>query len=156
MKIFLLGVIFLLAGCSVKNYAINESKIIILKSSQLKYADLGYIRNSGDALRIELYEMGNLVTSIEIDNLICIDEGCMPKSVFNAKYLNENYPSDTLENVILGKEIYGGKNLVRSAEGFAQNIKDNHVDIEYEVKRKEIRFKDRRNNVLMKISSPSR
>ena len=156
MKTVYLLMLFLLGGCSVKEYEINESKIIVLKSPKLKYADLGYIRNSGDAVRIELYEMGNLVKSIEIDNLICIDEGCMPKSVFNAKYLNENYPSDTLENVILGKVIYGGKNLARSAEGFVQSIEDEYVDIEYEVKGKEIRFKDKKNRVLMKISSPSR
>ncbi|MBU0632014.1 hypothetical protein KKA17_05155 [bacterium] len=153
MRIFLLPILFLLAGCSIKNYEINEPKIIVIKSSQLKYADLGYIRSSGTALKIDLYEMGNLAKSIEINNMICVDDGCMLKSSFNEKYLNENYPSDILENVILGREIYNGKNLKKLSDGFVQDIKDEYVDIHYEVKNKEIKFKDRKNAILMKISS---
>lgn len=152
MRIFLLPILFLFAGCSIKNYEKNESKIIVIRSAELKYADLGYIRSSGDALKIELYEMGNLVKSIEINNLICVDEGCMFKSSFNQKYLNGHYPSDILENVILGRQIYDGKNLIRSDDGFVQEIKDKYVDIHYEVKNGNIRFKDRKNAILMKIS----
>ena len=156
MRIFLLPLLFLFAGCSIKNYERNESKIIVIRSAQLKYADLGYIRSSGSALKIDLYEMGNLVKSIEINNMICIDDGCMLKSSFNQEYLSEHYPSDILENVILGREIYEGQNLRRSDNGFFQYIKDEYVDIHYEVKNGDIRFKDRKNGVLMKIYSPSR
>ncbi len=156
MKILLAFFVFLLYGCSIKQYEINESKIIVIKSPQLKYADLGYIRSSGDALKVELYEMGNLVKSIEINKLICVDEGCMSKSSFNAEYLNENYPSEILKNVILGRAIYGGKNLKRTKNGFVQMIEDGYVDIDYEVKDKNIRFKDKKNGILVKIVSPSR
>lgn len=156
MKIVFLSLLFLFAGCSIKNYEINESKIIVIRSAQLKYADLGYIRSSGNALKIDLYEMGNLVKSIEINNMICVDDGCMLKSSFNKEYLSGHYPSDILENVILGKQIYEGKNLRRTDDGFSQDIKNEYVDIHYEVKNGDIRFKDRRNWILMKISSPSR
>ena len=88
--------------------------------------------------------------------MICVDDGCMLKSSFNQEYLSKHYPSDILENVILGKQIYEGKNLKRSDYGFMQDIKDEYVDIHYEVKNGDIRFKDRKNGVLMKISSPSR
>lgn len=145
----------LLAGCSIKEYKNNESKIIVIRSPQLKYADLGYIRSNGDALRIELYEMGHLVKSIEINNLICVDDTCLLKSMFNEKYLNTHYPTELLQDVILGKTIYEGKNLVKTETGFMQNISDENVDIHYEVQNKEIRFKDRRNGILLKISSPS-
>lgn len=153
MRILLLSILFLLTGCSIKNYEINEPKIIVIKSSQLRYADLGYIRSSGTALKIDLYEMGNLAKSIEINKMICIDDGCMLKSSFNEKYLNVNYPSEILENVILGREIYSGKNLRKLSDGFVQEIKDEYVDIHYEVKNGDIKFKDRKNAILMKISS---
>ncbi|WP_345993312.1 hypothetical protein [Sulfurimonas sp. HSL-1716] len=155
MKGFWLLAVFLFFGCSVKEYEINQSKIIVIKSSQLRYADLGYIRSTKNALKIELYDMGTLVKSIEINNLICVDDGCMLKSSFNQKYLNEHYPTDILQNVILGKQIYGGENIKMTDNGFVQNIKDDYVDIRYEVKNGGIRFKDRRNGILMKIS-PSR
>jgi cytoskeletal protein CcmA (bactofilin family) len=131
----------------------NESKIIVIKSPQIKYADLGYIRGHGNALKIELYEMGNVVKSIEINKLICVDDGCMLKAVFNKKYLNGSYPSDTLENVILGHAIYDGKNLRKLYDGYVQNIQDEDVDISYEVTSKSIRFKDAKNGILVKISS---
>ena len=153
MKIVLLVIVFLFTGCSVKNYEMNQSKIIVIKSPQIKYADLGYIRGHGDSLKIELYEMGNVVKSIEINNFICVDDGCMLKSVFNRKYLNSNYPSDILENVILGHAIYDGKNLRKLYDGYVQDIKNDDVDIHYEVNSEGIRFKDRKNEILLKISS---
>ena len=134
----------------------NESKIIVIKSPQIKYADLGYIRGHGNALKIELYEMGNVVKSIEINNFICVDDGCMLKSVFNKKYLNGSYPADILENVILGHAIYDGKNLRKLYDGYVQNIKDKDVDITYEVTSQGIRFRDNQNGILVKISSPQR
>ena len=152
----LLSAIFLLSGCSVKNYEMNESKIIVIKSPQIKYGDLGYIRGHGNSLKIELYEMGNVVKSIEINNFICVDDGCMLKNVFNKKYLNSNYPSDILENVILGHPIYDGKNLKKMYDGFGQKIKDEDVNIVYEVTHQSIRFKDSKNGILLKISSPSK
>ena len=156
MKIALLVTAFLFAGCSVKNYEMNESRLIVIKSPQIKYADLGYIRGHGNSLKIELYEMGNVVKSIEISNFICVDDGCMLKSVFNKKYLNSNYPSDILEDVILGHAIYNGKNLKKLYDGYVQDIKDEDVDIHYEVNSKSIRFKDNKNAILVKISSLAR
>ena len=140
----------------MKHYDMNVSKLIVIRSPLIKYADLGYIRGHGSSLRIELYEMGNVVKSIDIDNFICVDDGCMLKSVFNSKYLNSHYPADTLENVITGHAIYDGKNLRKLYDGYVQEIKDENVDIEYEVTSKSIRFKDRKNAILLKIASPSR
>ena len=156
MKTLLLVSTLLITGCSVKNYEMNESKLIVIKSPQIKYADLGYIRGHGDSLKIELYEMGNVVKSIEINNFICVDDGCMLKSVFNQKYLNGHYPSDILENVILGHAIYNGKNLKKLYDGYSQIIQDEDVDISYEVTSQSIRFRDNKNAILVKIASPSR
>ncbi len=154
VKIALFIIVFFLAGCSVKNYEMNVAKLIVIKSPQIKYGDLGYIRGQGNSIKVELYEMGNVVKSIEINQLICVDDGCMLKTVFNQKYLNSSYPADTLENVILSHAIYNGKNLRKLYDGYVQNIKDENVDISYEVTSKETRFKDSKNGILLKITSP--
>jgi hypothetical protein len=156
MRILSLVVASLLFSGCMKNYDLNSSKLIVIRSPQIKYADLGYIRGSGDDLKIELYAMGNVVKSININNFICVDDGCMLKSVFNAKYLNANYPSDILENVITGHAIYDGKNLRKLYDGYVQDIRDENVDIEYEVTKESIRFRDRKNAIFLKIASPSR
>lgn len=138
----------------MKNYEMNVSKLIVIKSPQIKYADLGYIRGHGNSIKVELYAMGNVVKSIEINRFICVDDGCMLKTAFNEKYLSGSYPSDILENVILGHAIYDGKNLRKLYDGYIQNIKDENVDISYEVTSKQIRFRDSKNGILLKISSP--
>ena len=77
MKLFLLIITLFLSACSIKNYEQTNAKIIIIKSPQLKFADLGFIRNSGDAVEIELFTAGKSVKKIELNHLICVDEGCM-------------------------------------------------------------------------------
>ena len=58
--------------------------------------------------------------------------------------------------MILGHPIYDGKNLKKMYDGFGQKIKDEDVNIDYEVTRQSIRFKDSKNGILLKISSPSK
>lgn len=148
-------VLVLFSGC-MKNYNMDSAKIITIRSPLIKYSDLGYVRGHGDDLKIELYEMGNVVKSIYINHFICVDDGCMLKSAFNKKYLNENYPSDILENVITGRAIYDGKNMRKLYNGYVQDIEDKNVDIDYEVSNDTIRFRDRRNGILLKISNPDK
>ena len=75
----------------------------------------------------------------------------MSKSGFNTEYLHHSYPSDLLQNVLLGRAIYEGKNLVRTAEGFEQMIESSDVDIVYKKTAQQISFKDRKNKILLKI-----
>ena len=151
IKYIVLVLLFLVSGCSVKEYMHTKSKIITIKTPKLKYSDLGYVKNSEDAVSLELFVSGTMVQNIEINYLICVNEGCMSKGSFNEEYLNVNYPNELLQNIALGKPIYNGKNLVRNSYGFEQYIKDDNVNIKYRVDAKEIRFKDRKNSILFKI-----
>ena len=141
----------LLNACSIKNYEQTQSKIIIIKSPQLKFADLGYVRNSDKAIEIELFIAGKSVKKISINHLVCVDEGCMSKSAFNEEYLNAAYPNDLLQNIILGRKIYAGENSVNIDDGFAQKIQTQDVDINYSVTSHVISFKDRKNQIIFKI-----
>jgi len=147
--LLLIGLLF--SGCSFKNYKHEESKIIIIKTPKLKFSDLGYIRHSGDDVEMELFMAGVSVQKIDINHLICVKEGCMFKSSFNEKYLNANYPSDLLQDILLSRQIYDGKNRVQTRMGFEQKIRNKNVNIIYKVNRYETFFKDKKNRIIFKI-----
>jgi len=145
-------VLFLLfSGCSLKNYKHEESKIIIIKTPKLKFSDLGYIRHNNDDVEIELFMAGVSVQKISINHLICVNEGCMLKNSFNEEYLNAEYPSNILQNILLSKMIYDGQNRVQTPSGFEQIIQTDNVDIKYRVTKNETFFKDRKNRIIFKI-----
>lgn len=151
MRWLALAVTLFLSACSVKNYEISKSKIVIIKSPKLKFADLAYIRNSENSVEIELFVAGKSVQKIAINHIVCVHEGCMSKSGFNEEYLNKSYPDDLLQNVVLGHTIYEGKNREQSDDGFTQNIVTKNVDITYKVTSDAVFFKDKRNKIILKI-----
>jgi len=151
MRCFLLIWFLIFSGCSIKEYEHTKSKIIIIKSPKLKFADIGYVRNSNKDIELELFVAGKAIEKITINHLICTTQGCMSKSGFNASYLNTAYPEDILQNIILGDEIYGGKNLVKIKNGFEQHIKTKYVDIFYRVYPHVIYFKDMENKIIFKL-----
>jgi len=151
MKYLLIALVLLFSACSVKDYKQTQSKIIIIKSPKIKFADLGYIRNSDSSIELELFIAGKSVKKIAINHLICVDEGCMSKSGFNKDYLNHSYPNELMQNLLLSKPIYDGLNLEKTDDGFVQNIKNEYVDIKYNVDSKTTFFKDRKNKIIFKI-----
>ena len=141
MKYIMLFSLLFFSACSVKNYETTQSKIIIIKSPKIKFADIGYLRNSEDAIELELFMAGHAIEKITINHLVCVSKGCLSKSGFNEDYLHHSYPDDILQNILLGKEIYEGKFKSKTLEGFEQKISTKDVDIKYRVKNKEIFYK---------------
>ncbi|MBU1993632.1 hypothetical protein KKC15_02845 [bacterium] len=151
MKYILLMFTLIFGGCSVKNYEHTQAKVIVIKSPKIKFADLGYIRNNEKSIELELFIAGKVIEKININHLVCVREGCMSKGSFNENYLSAFYPSDILQNILLGHVIYGGENILRHADGFEQHISNGHVEIVYTVAPHAIFFKDKKNNILIKI-----
>lgn len=151
MKLILLIFILIFSACSVKNYEHTQTKIIVIKSPKIKFADVGYLRNSGDTIELELFIAGKNIEKITLNHLVCTSEGCMSKSGFNKEYLNSAYPDDTMQNMLLSHAIYDGKNLTKTADGFEQHIRDENVDIVYIVNSDAVYFKDRKNGIIFKI-----
>ena len=143
----------MLFGCSAVEYNHTQSKVVIIKSPLIKFADLGYLRNSGDSVGLELFVAGHRVQYIHINHLICVDEGCMTRSSFNKEYLSKSYPDDLLQNVLLKKKIFNSLNVIKLDDGFQQTIKDSNQDIIYKVTSNMIYFKDRKNHILIKIKN---
>ncbi|MBL4730945.1 MAG: hypothetical protein JKY28_06250 [Sulfurimonas sp.] len=151
MKYLVLIFVVFFSGCSIKNYETTKTKIIIIKSPKIKFADIGYIRNTNEAIELELFIAGSPVEKITINHLVCIGAGCMSKDSFNEEYLSPFYPSELLQNILLGQAIYKGIHLVKDKFGFEQTIRTQNVDIKYTVDSKTILFKDRKNKILFKI-----
>ena len=148
----MLLVLFMFTGCSTRVYTLNESSLIVIKTPKLRYADLGYIRRNTDEVRADLYVAGQLVQSIEISTLICVDDGCMTKGQFNEDYLHPAYPDDLLLNVLLSLPIFEETSLQKTEGGFIQNRKSDEYNIVYKVEYGKIYFKDIQNNFLIKVS----
>ena len=151
MQYLLLVLLLVFSACSVKEYKHTNTKLIIIKSPQIKFADLGFVRSSGTDIELELFMAGKCIKKIAINKLICVDEGCMSRDGFNADYLSASYPDNLFQHIVLGLPIYDGLNLVKNERGFVQKIKDDNVDIKYKVDEKQIFFKDRKNNIIFKI-----
>ena len=151
MRYIVLVFFLFFAGCSTKNFTHKESKIVVIKSPKIRFSDVGYIQHDGDAIKLELYSTGVAVETISIDHLVCVKDGCMGKSAFNKEYLSEAYPKDTLQNILMRKPIFGGKNLVKTKNGFVQKIKTDHFDIVYKVSDGNVYFKDKLNTILFKL-----
>jgi len=149
----LLLVTLVVTGCSVKNYERSDPKIVTLKTKQLKFNDLAYIRSSGDAVQLELFAVGNAIEQIDIDTLICTSKGCMRKSSFNTDYLNAFYPDTLMQNVLLSRTIFKGEGMRDVCSGFVQKIKSEHYNITYRVSKNETYFKDRKNGILIRIKN---
>jgi len=151
MKYILLVFVLFFSACSVKNYEQTKTKIIIIKSPKIKFADVGYVRNSSKKIELELFTAGHSIEKITINHLICSSEGCLSKSGFNEDYLNSSYPDDILQNILLARPIYDAKNRVKTADGFEQYIQNKDVDIVYRVTSRVIYFKDKTNNIIIKL-----
>jgi hypothetical protein len=157
MRFFTLWVslaVLLITGCSIKEYDRSDPKVITIKMPGLRYNDMGFIRSRGDAVQAELFTAGQAIERFEIDGMVCVkSKGCLTKGAFNEKYLHASYPADLLKKVFLGQPVYAGKNLVSRNKGFEQRITDAYVDITYRVDASVIMFKDRRQQVLIKLKS---
>jgi hypothetical protein len=151
MKYLLSIFIIFFTSCSINSYEYTKTKIIIIKSPKIKFADIGYIRNSGNSIELELFVAGNAIEKITINHLICTNDGCMSRSGFNKEYLNSNYPDNILQNIILGTAIYDSKNLFKTEDGFEQRINSKDVKIVYKVDTNKIFFKDIKNKIIFKI-----
>lgn len=151
MKYILLIFTLLLASCSTKNYDTTETKIITIRSPKLKFSDIGYVRISDKKMELELFIAGKSIQKFTLNHLICTSNGCISKNAFNEEYLNKNYPSEILQNILLKHQIYDGKNIQKKDGGFEQFIVDDNVEITYRVDSHGVYFRDTKNSIIFQI-----
>ena len=152
--LYILFMMLFLVSCSSKNYTKQESVFIVFKTPTFKHADLGFMYESTDALKVELYSAGQAVMALEItDSTVCMSLlECMSKQSFNEMILSKYYPDNLIDNVFKSNPIFNGKNMLKERNSFTQNIsKPNKYDINYSVLTNEVVFRDTINDIVIKM-----
>lgn len=156
----LLVAIIFISGCTLKQPVEQNSKFIVIKTPEIKFADMGFVSTFDDKLNIQIYSSGEAVLSIDIhkDKICTSTFKCMDKQSFNKKIFHQNYPADTLENIFLAKPIFNGENIKKTKNGFTQDIFFSgtyiiHNHISYTVLNDDIIFNDKTSNILIKVQN---
>ena len=151
---FLLLMIMILSACATKEYAKQESMFIVFKTPTFKHADLGFVYKNEKDIKAEIYSNGQAIMALEIgqENICMSLLECMDKKSFNQKVLSPYYPADILAHIFRGEPIFLGEKQVNVRNGFTQTfMKEGKYDINYSVLNKQILFRDKINNILIKM-----
>lgn len=152
--VLILMISFLFGACATKEYIEQNSAYIVFKTPTFKYADMGFVYENKEEVKVEIYSSGQALMSLEISgSSVCMSLfECMSKSAFNKVVLSSMYPEDTLENIFRGKPVFNGLGLESKGGGFTQKIiKKDKYTIEYSVLNHQIVFRDTINNILIKV-----
>jgi len=153
-SLFFLLIIAFISGCATKEYTKQESIFIIFKTPTFKHADLGFMYENTEEMKVEIYSNGQAIMALEIgkDNICMSLLECMDKKSFNKQVLNKYYPTDILSHIFRGQTIFSGQNLVKTRNGFTQKLmKADEYNINYSVLNKQIIFRDTINDILIKV-----
>ena len=153
-KLLIIVMILILQGCSKPTYQSQKSALIVIKTSSLKYADMGFIYNNMDNTKVEIYSNGVASLSLDIyKNSICMgDFKCIEPDKFNKKFFVDSYPKSFVNNIFNQRAILNSQNMIKTPKGFVQKIKNDKYDIEYSLSSKKSIFRDKINNILIKIN----
>lgn len=146
--------LLLLAGCASKpRITKSESKLILLKTPKIKFYDTGFVKEHANGILMQIYASGQALMEIQSDEqYICMNGGCTTKDSFTQEYLSRYYPSGLFENVLLGRDIFKGKNKRETKEGIQQKIYEkDQYDIMYNRAPNQIVFRDMYNNIMIKL-----
>ncbi len=142
---------FLLGGCASPR-PVSHPAVVTFKTSKLRIHDTAFVTLSGKDVAIEVYTAGTLVLDIHAGSMVCINGGCISDDEFIAEYLSPHYPARIL-GAIARKEVLDMEGSVTSrSDGFMQRIiADGMYDITYTVRKNEVFFRDRINNIIIAI-----
>ena len=152
--ILLLIVSFLFSACAPKEYVEQNAAFIMFKTPTFKYADMGFIYENQDEVKVEIYGSGQTLMSLEVTKgSVCMSQlECMGKSAFNQEVLSRFYPEDILENIFRGKPIFNKEGFKVKGNGFTQKtVKKEKYNIDYSVLNNQITFHDTINAIVIKV-----
>lgn len=152
-SLFLL-ISFLFTACTTKEYIRQNAAFILFKTPTFKYADMGFIYENEEEVKVEIYGSGQALMTLRISReTVCMSQlECMSKRSFNNEVLNSLYPEDTVEDIFRGRAIFSGLGIEKNRNGFTQEIiKNNKYNIQYSVLNKQIFFHDTINDIVIKV-----
>ena len=153
----LLTALFLLlslSSCMKQPYLKEKSAFIVFKTPSFKFADMGFIYENKEEIKLEIYTMGQVMMSLRVSNShVCLSLlECMSHESFNQKVLSADYPKETLSNILRGLSIFDKEGYKGEKQHFKQHIfKKDSYDIDYKVLDDSIVFNDKMNDILIKV-----
>ena len=153
-RVIFVALLLFLNACTKQPYLKENSAFIMFKTPTFRYADMGFIYENSDEVKVEIYGNGQAMFSLEItENMACMSRfECMGKAKFNETILGAAYPKSLVENIFRGKPIFKSQNLKRNRNGFTQKIENSgKYNIDYRVLNNEIIFHDTINAITIKV-----
>ncbi len=153
-SVLFLIISFFLSACVPKQYTKQNSALIIFKTPTFKYADMGFMYENEEEIKVEIYGTGQALMTLNITkSSVCMSLlECMSKKSFNKEVLSSLYPDEILDEIFRGKQIFNAQGLEKNRNGFTQNIiKQGKYNIRYSVLNNEVIFRDTINTILIKI-----
>ena len=150
--LILLGL--MIYGCNQTPYLQENSAFIVFKTPSFRYADMGFIYQNQNNIKLQIYSNGQSSMSLILssENICMSALECMSKDSFNTKVLSSNYPKDILMHILMAKPIFAKKDIKYTQDGFTQDIKKiNLYDIKYKVSKNRVEFKDKVNHIVIKL-----
>lgn len=132
---------FFFTGCSIHQVAKTHPRplFVFMKSEFLKANNQAFLYHDNEGLQAEFYELGRPFMKLSISTHICINKSCYSKTAFNKHFFKQKYYPSLLEEIILFKPIFKGKNIIKTQCGFSQKI----GKIFYSICQKELVFEDK-------------
>lgn len=132
----------------------STSYKVTMKTKKFAFSDTGFLVKYENSMHLNVLAMGKSVLDLKIkknEDDICVGSLCNTKHGFNQSFLVGSYPDSFIENVLQRKPIFGAKHLTKTSTGFVQQIICDRYGIKYQVTNKGVYFKDRKNNILIKL-----
>lgn len=154
---FLISLGLWVGGCA-KSPQILEStspKIIFFKTSEFQFYDTGFVKKYPNKTALEIFNAGNLLLDFSVfKNQICLNGQCYsPLSLIRNFFKNDALAGLDFEAILLGKEIFQGKNKIQNAKGFSQKLSFQENVIFYQVSQDKIVFRDEKSGFILEISN---
>ncbi len=161
VTIFTIITMLLITGCSTKTLFIkkpikivNKSKKITMKTKKFAFSDTGFYKSDDKLIQIQAYSTGVAVANLKFyktSDSVCVGHKCTNRKYFNDNFLSKYYPNKLIVNILSAKPIMDAKNMIKTKDGFTQNIKTAKYNITYKVSPYSIYFKDRLNKIIIKL-----
>jgi len=151
---FLLIMSVILSACATTEYTSQKSVFIVFKTPTFKVADLGFMYENKEEIKVEMYSNGQAIMALSLGKeTICMSMfECMDKKSFNKSVLSAAYPVDILSKIFRAKPIFNAKNMNKTRNGFTQQLmKKAQYDINYSVLNNHVIFRDTINDILIKV-----
>jgi len=132
----------------------SKSYRVTMKTKKFTFSDTGFLVTYSDSLNLNVLAMGKSVLDLKVklnEDDACVGSLCNSKHGFNQSFLDGRYPDSFIQNILQKKPIFNGRNLTKTSTGFVQKIICDRFGIKYQVSKNSVYFKDKKNNILIKL-----